>query len=780
MKKLNLFSRMCSPREGAQKDESRTRLRVVFDSFTCRLRVCPLKLVSVLAILLTIGVGNVWATDITWSWTASSGALGTTKTHTATLTGSTSPSTPSENSKTWDVSRSRVVYTSWTNSCIQLGSSSGAESVTLSSVDFSGTIKSVYVECSSYGAKHSVAISVGETSYLTSTATASWTTVNSKGGTGSAKGEITITFTANSSARALYIKSIQVVYEPNFDGPYSVIYLGNGKTSGSVPVDGDTHAKNSDVTVLGNTGNMAKTGGYFFDGWNTKKDYTGTHYDAGGTISSISKDMILYAQWTSDAANKTFNLVDDVSDLEPGSQIVIVGVNSSTYYAMSTQRDNNRLAVAASSREFTMTESNTVLTTARTTTVEMLTLTDASGDRFGFQTLSGDYLYAASSTNNYLKTKSYAGSLDADAEWTIGLSAGTFSVTADQSSNNMIMRFNYNNDNPALFSCYGTATNTAVKIYQLEDPNPAVTVGTPSGTSFSYTYGSGPSSSETFAINGKNLTDDVVISAPSNYKIKNGSGSWVDEITLTPTDGAIASTTISIQLASGLGAGSYNGNITFTNGDDLDISNIALTGTVSKASLSPAFGSDTYTITRDMSTSTTFTLTDVPNDYTGDITYTRTNTPTASARLAIDGSTKTFTAASYSGRWTVTAQFAADDNYNAKTSGVTCTVNAVTRDTYIDNVNDQSVTDSQRTDNGVDTYVAPSLDDVDAGDACKGKKIHLVGWATSAFVANVGNGTYTGADSDYTQSNGFYAVGATLPAASGATYYAVWAEEESE
>ncbi len=63
MKKLNLFSRMCSPRVGSQKDEGSTRLRVVFDSFTCRLRVCPLKLVSILAILMTIGVGNVWGAE---------------------------------------------------------------------------------------------------------------------------------------------------------------------------------------------------------------------------------------------------------------------------------------------------------------------------------------------------------------------------------------------------------------------------------------------------------------------------------------------------------------------------------------------------------------------------------------------------------------------------------------------------------------------------------------------------------------------------------------------
>ncbi len=42
---------------------SSTRLRVDFDSLSTRLRVCPLKLVSVLAILLTIGVGNAWGAE---------------------------------------------------------------------------------------------------------------------------------------------------------------------------------------------------------------------------------------------------------------------------------------------------------------------------------------------------------------------------------------------------------------------------------------------------------------------------------------------------------------------------------------------------------------------------------------------------------------------------------------------------------------------------------------------------------------------------------------------
>ena len=76
MKKLiSLLTRLCSPRVGSRKDDGSTRLRVVFDSFTCRLRVCPLKLVSVLAILLTLGVWNAWGVEATaYTLTPASGS----------------------------------------------------------------------------------------------------------------------------------------------------------------------------------------------------------------------------------------------------------------------------------------------------------------------------------------------------------------------------------------------------------------------------------------------------------------------------------------------------------------------------------------------------------------------------------------------------------------------------------------------------------------------------------------------------------------------------------
>ena len=141
----------------------------------------------------------------TWTWTAASGDLGTKTPYSATL-----------NNKAWSVTRSKVVYTGYSSSCIQLGSGSGAETVTLTSNAFTGTIKSVSVECSSYNGAHKVDITVGGKSYATGVSTASWQKVGTVSGKGTSSGEIVIKF--NAGSKALYIKSISITYEVGSTG----------------------------------------------------------------------------------------------------------------------------------------------------------------------------------------------------------------------------------------------------------------------------------------------------------------------------------------------------------------------------------------------------------------------------------------------------------------------------------------------------------------------------------------------------------------------------------
>jgi len=119
----------------------------------------------------------------------------------------------------WDIERTLVgtegfTGNSITNGYLQIGKNGGAENMTFNTSDITGVIKSVSVDCAAYKSKHSVSVTVGGTSYI-SNSVPTWS--NSTGseltGSGTSSGEIVIAFTANEGARALYIKSITIVYE---------------------------------------------------------------------------------------------------------------------------------------------------------------------------------------------------------------------------------------------------------------------------------------------------------------------------------------------------------------------------------------------------------------------------------------------------------------------------------------------------------------------------------------------------------------------------------------
>ena len=141
--------------------------------------------------------------EYTYTWTATSGALG-----------NNAQATISKilNQVEWTIQRSGSSgYTGWTSSVIQIGKNGSAESLTLKTSGIEGVVKEIAVECASYSGKHNVAISVGGTEYV-STITPSWTTVGTVGASGTSSGDIEIKFTPGTGARALYVKSIKIVY----------------------------------------------------------------------------------------------------------------------------------------------------------------------------------------------------------------------------------------------------------------------------------------------------------------------------------------------------------------------------------------------------------------------------------------------------------------------------------------------------------------------------------------------------------------------------------------
>ena len=172
-----------------------------------------LKLFFALFAMLALGVGNAWAAETTVSWTVSKDALGSGFGSGTITTGT----------YTWSYTRTLISGSSYTgtslnNGYLQIGKKGGVENLAFTTSAIPGTIKSVAVDCASYNNKHNISITVGGTTYLEKTATPKWSNNagGTKTGTGESSGEIVISFTDGS--RALYIKSITVVYEETSSG----------------------------------------------------------------------------------------------------------------------------------------------------------------------------------------------------------------------------------------------------------------------------------------------------------------------------------------------------------------------------------------------------------------------------------------------------------------------------------------------------------------------------------------------------------------------------------
>ena len=144
-----------------------------------------------------------------------------------------------------------------------------------------------------------------------------------------------------------------------------------------------------------------------------------------------------------------YTLVEDANDLANGDAILIV---SGTSAMSTTQNANNR-----GSADVTI--ANSAIDNPGAT-VQKLVLVK-SGDYYFFYTGDAGYLYAASSSSNYLRTETTA---DQNAAATISINASKEATIIFKGANTRnYMRFNTPN-----FACYatGSTTGAAVQIYK--------------------------------------------------------------------------------------------------------------------------------------------------------------------------------------------------------------------------------------------------------------------------------------------------------------------------
>lgn len=153
------------------------------------------------------------------------------------------------------------------------------------------------------------------------------------------------------------------------------------------------------------------------------------------------------------AGEKSWTLVTDASTLAAGDKIIIAAKDYN--YAISeTQNKNNR-------GQASITKSGNTVTLG--TGVQELTLeAGKTSGTFSFNTGSG-YLYAASSSSNYLRTET---SLSNNSSWKITIAAdGTATVVAQGTNTRNTMQYN---PSSSLFACYSSASQKAIVIYKYQ------------------------------------------------------------------------------------------------------------------------------------------------------------------------------------------------------------------------------------------------------------------------------------------------------------------------
>ena len=174
----------------------------------------------------------------------------------------------------------------------------------------------------------------------------------------------------------------------------------------------------------------------------------GVEYARTVTITQAAKPT------EGEGAEPAWTLVTGVNELAVGDQVVIVAKNAN--YAMSTTQNNNNRAQAA------VTKNGNIITFGSDVQILTLKAGNTTGT-YSFYTGSG-YLYAASSSKNYLKTET---TLSANSSWKIEItSAGVATIKAQGSNTRNWLRYNSSN-NPPIFACYASG-QTDVCIYKLQ------------------------------------------------------------------------------------------------------------------------------------------------------------------------------------------------------------------------------------------------------------------------------------------------------------------------
>ena len=162
----------------------------------------------------------------------------------------------------------------------------------------------------------------------------------------------------------------------------------------------------------------------------------------GGTTKVYGSEVTFVPTKAAGENEPKWTLVKDVSELKVDDQIIIAA--SASNYAMSTTQNSNNRGQEA------ITKSGDNLSTPSSKVQKLTLKAGTKANTFALYTGSG-YLYAASSSSNYLRTQT---TNNDNGSWTITIaSTGVATIKASGSNTKNWLRYN---SSSKIFACYGS------------------------------------------------------------------------------------------------------------------------------------------------------------------------------------------------------------------------------------------------------------------------------------------------------------------------------------
>ena len=208
--------------------------------------------------------------------------------------------------------------------------------------------------------------------------------------------------------------------------------------------------------------------GKVFNGWQADND----DVYAAGTEVELTDDASFTATWK-DLVARTYELVTSTEGLVDGGTYLIASeIFADELYLMSNQTSNNRAQYKVTGVEgTTLTLDESWIATAAADALAFEFTLEAEGNNWAFRDeVTGGYLYAASSSSNWLRTET---ELDDNGKFSITFEDDGATVPVAQGENTR--GYMHYNGESACFSCYAESSHitAAVYLYKLVEDAPA-------------------------------------------------------------------------------------------------------------------------------------------------------------------------------------------------------------------------------------------------------------------------------------------------------------------